>query len=151
MNTQQQTTTVPTGFTVRDWKKYHEGVDVAGDGYAEEKSWGIHDGPRSGSVLASWAPDRGFAFEVDPCGIDETMWGTMTPRQARRLAHDLMAVAEAVEQLQAPELMGRARALQGRGNATVSDLGHLSDEFGVPITTVYAAYEAAERETGQDD
>lgn len=149
MSTKQQT--IPAGFTERDWLAYNDGVDLDGLGFAEEQTWGVHDGPRSGVVLASWAADRGFTFEVDPCGIDQTMYGTMTPRQARRLAHDLMAVAEAVEQLQAPELMGRVRALQGRGNATVSDLGRLSDEFGVHVTTVYAAYEAAEREAGQDD
>lgn len=142
MSTKQQTTTVPTGFIERDWAAYNEGVDLAGDGYAEEKTWGVHDGPRSGSVLASWAPDRGFLLEVDPCGVDQTMWGTLTPRQARRLASHLVAVADRIEQLQADGVQDAARRIASkRGGGTVTDVARAADELGVRPSTVAAAWE----------
>lgn len=145
----QQTTTAPAGFTVRDWKKYHEGVDVAGDGYAEEKSWGIHDGPRVGNVGSSWAPDRGFNLEVEPCGIDNLIVGDLTPRQARTLASRLLEVADRIEELQADEVRDAARAIASKkGDGTITDLARAADRLGVKVTTMYAAWEAAWAELG---
>lgn len=152
MSTNQQQQTIPTGFTERDWYAYNEGVDLDGLGFAEEQTWGVHDGPRSGSVLASWAPDRGFAFEVDPCGIDETMWGTMTPRQARRLASELVTVADRIEELQTDGVRDAARRIaHSRGGGTVTDLARAADALGVRVTTVYAAWEVERAQLSGDD
>ena len=145
----QQTTTAPAGFTVRDWEKYHGHPDMMGTGYAEERTWGVHDGPQVGNVRASWAADRGFNIEVEPCGIDNLIVGDLTPRQARTLASRLLKVADRIEELQSDAVRDAARALASkRGGGTVTDLARAADALGVRVTTMHAAWEAAWAELG---
>ena len=156
MSTTINESNVPAGFTVRDWLAYNEGVDVAGEGFAEEQTWGVHDGPSSGNVRASWAAYRGFTLEVEACGIDNTLVGDLTPRQARTLASRLLNVADQIEELQMEGVRDAARAIaSSEGGGTVTDLARAADALGVRITTMGAAWEAewraqdAERGEGQ--
>lgn len=145
----QQTITAPAGFTVRDWEKYNDGVDVYGDGFAEERSWGINDGPPVGNVGSSWAPDRGFFLEVGPCGIDNLIVGDLTPRQARTLGSRLLEVADRIEELQAEDVRDAVRAIASKkGGGTITDLARAADRLGVQVVTMGAAWEAAWAELG---
>ena len=120
-----------------------------GDGFAEERSWGINDGPRVGNVGSSWAPDRGFFLEVGPCGIHNPIVGDLTPRQARTLGSRLLEVADRIEELQAEDVRDAVRAIASKkGGGTITDLARAADRLGVQVVTMGAAWEAAWAELG---
>lgn len=98
--------------------------------------------PRVGNVGSSWAPDRGFNLEVEPCGIDNLIVGDLTPRQARTLASRLLEVADRIEELQADDVRDAARAISSqKGGGTITDLARAADRLGVQVTTMYTAWE----------
>lgn len=134
MNTQQQTTTVPTGFHVET------------DGQGEDTMTTIA-GPDSGGVTAYIDErDSTVVLSVDGYDKDINTGLDMRAHDARRLVRDLSNVLDLLDDLQRPEVERIARELHARGKrATVDELGQRSHDAGVSVIAVMAAYQALAR------
>ncbi|WP_298712841.1 hypothetical protein [uncultured Micrococcus sp.] len=134
MNTQQQTTTVPTGFRVET------------DGQGEDTLTTIA-GPGSGGVTTYIDErDSTVVLSVDGYEKDIITGLDMRAHEARRLVRDLSNVLGLLDDLQRPEVERIARELHARGKrATVDELGQRSHDAGVSVVAVMAAYQALAR------
>lgn len=134
MNTQQQTTTVPTGFRVE--------VDTQGDDTITTIA-----GPGSGGVTTYIDErDSTVVLSVDGYDKDINTGLDMRAHDARRLVRDLSNVLDLLDDLQRPEVERIARELHARGKrATVDELGQRSHDAGVSVVAVMAAYDALTR------
>lgn len=134
MNTQQQTTTVPTGFH----------VEVDGQG---EDTMTTIAGPGSGGVTTYIDErDSTVVLSVDGYDKDINTGLDMRAHDARRLVRDLSNVLDLLDDLQRPEVERIARELHARGKrATVDELGQRSHNAGVSVVAVMAAYDALTR------
>ena len=134
MNTQQQTTTVPTGFH----------VEVDGQG---EDTMTTSAGPGSGGVT-TYMDERDSTVVLSVDGYDKNINTGLDMRahDARRLVRDLSNVLDLLDDLQRPEVDRIARELHARGKrATVDELGQRSHDAGVSVVAVMAAYDALAR------
>ena len=134
MSTQQQTATVPTGFRVE--------VDTQGDDTITTIA-----GPSSGGVTTFIDErDSSVVLAVDGYDKDLSTGLDLTHEDARRLARDLSAVVERLDDLQRPEVERIARELHARGKrATVDELGQRAHDAGVSVVAVMSAYQALAR------